>query len=105
MECAGACHFPADRDYAWFGELVAERAVRKYTRGVARLEWVKDAGVRNEGLDTRVYATAALHGLFAAGWRLTDLAARLKEAPMLSASTAEAAPQPAPAVIRSKFLS
>ncbi|BBF94903.1 phage terminase large subunit family protein [Blastochloris tepida] len=80
-EGAGACHFPADRDYAWFGELVAERAVRKYTRGVARLEWVKDAGVRNEGLDTRVYATAALHGLYAAGWRLTDLAVRIKEAP------------------------
>lgn len=40
--------------------------MRRDTRGVARIEWVPDPGVRNEPLDCRVYATTALHGLYAA---------------------------------------
>jgi phage terminase large subunit GpA-like protein len=82
-EAAGpaVCHLPASRDLDWFQGLVAERAVRKYSRGVARLEWITDRGVRNEPLDCRVYAMAAVHGLYAAGLRLEDLARRIAEAP------------------------
>ena len=45
---------PAARDYWWFQALVSERAVRKWHKGVARIEWVPDKGVRNEPLDCRV---------------------------------------------------
>lgn len=72
-----ACHWPVDREYLWFQGLVAERPVRRYTRGVARIEWVPDPGVRNEPLDARIYATAALHGLFAAGFSLVDAAEKI----------------------------
>jgi phage terminase large subunit GpA-like protein len=64
------CHFPAGRERFWFEGLVSERAIRKYKAGVARIEWVKDPAVRNEPLDCRVYAMAALHGLHAKGLRL-----------------------------------
>lgn len=74
---AGACHWPVDRDYLWFTGIVAERPVRRWTKGVARLEWVLDPGVRNEPLDCRVYATAALHGLYAAGMSMQEMAARM----------------------------
>lgn len=82
----GFCHFPEDRDLDWYRGLTAERPVRRYTRGVARIEWVVDSGVRNEPLDARVYATAALHGLYASGFRLQDAANRIAAAPMLGAS-------------------
>ncbi|MEM6383442.1 MAG: phage terminase large subunit family protein [Pseudomonadota bacterium] len=63
----GVVHVPVTRDHDWFAGLVAERAVRKYVKGVARLEWIHDRGVRNEPLDCRVYAMAALAGLRAHG--------------------------------------
>jgi len=78
----GVCHFPADRDFTWFAGLMAERPVRKWTRGVPRIEWIVDRGVRNEPLDCRVYATAALAGLGAAGFSLSDAASRLAETPV-----------------------
>jgi len=49
-EGPGVCHFPADRDVWWFSGLVSERPVRKYTRGVVRIEWIVDKGIRNEPL-------------------------------------------------------
>jgi len=78
----GSCRWPADRDYFWFQGIVAERPVRRWTKGVARIEWVPDPGVRNEPLDCRVYATAALHGLYAAGLSLADLVAKADAAPL-----------------------
>lgn len=63
----GYCHFPAARDLDFFDMLTVERPVRKYTRGIARREWVKPAGARNEAFDCRVYALAGLHGLRAFG--------------------------------------
>jgi phage terminase large subunit GpA-like protein len=92
----GVCHLPADRDYWWFRGLVAERPVRKWFRGVARIEWIVDRGVRNEPLDCRVYATAALQGLYAAGLSLSDLAARVAEAPMRKPFEMRPAPPRAP---------
>jgi phage terminase large subunit GpA-like protein len=73
-------HFPKDRDFFWFMGLVSERPVRKYHRGVPRIEWIVDTGVRNEPLDCRVYASAALSGLYTAGLVLSEAARRVVEA-------------------------
>lgn len=59
----GYCHFPLERDANWFAGLVSERPIRRYVRGVAKIEWVLDTGVRNEPLDCRVYAMACREGL------------------------------------------
>ena len=56
----GYCHFPAGRDVDWFRQLTAEKMVTKFVKGFPRREWKKDDGRRNEALDCRVYAFAAL---------------------------------------------
>jgi phage terminase large subunit GpA-like protein len=61
----GACHFPSDRPYysaEYFQQLTAEKKVTRYHRGFARHEWIK-IRPRNEALDVRVYAMAALYVL------------------------------------------
>jgi phage terminase large subunit GpA-like protein len=57
---SGYCHFPAGRDPDWFRQLTAEKMVTKFVKGFPRREWKKDNGRRNEALDMRVYAFAAL---------------------------------------------
>lgn len=63
------CHFPALWDEVgepvygerYFRQLMSEQAVTKYSRGVNRRVWQKiKPGARNEALDCRVYAMAAL---------------------------------------------
>jgi len=56
----GYCHFPADRDIGWFRGLTAEKLVTKYVKGRPKREWTVVSGRRNEPLDCRVYAFAAL---------------------------------------------
>ena len=56
----GFCHFPVGRDYDFFRGLTAEKPVRKYKNGVAKIVWIPNPSVRNEPLDCRVYAIAAL---------------------------------------------
>ncbi|MCA3572753.1 MAG: phage terminase large subunit family protein [Aestuariivirga sp.] len=104
----GVIHVPSDRDYWWFQGLVAERAIRKWTRGMARIEWVKDGGVRNEPLDCRVYGSAALHGLYASGLSLAEVAAKIDAAPRRPISNADEQETPLATpvrVIRSRWLS
>ncbi len=67
---AGCCHFPMDRDVSYFEQLTAEKLRTKYNGGFARHYWWKPDGKRNEALDCRVYAYAALHGLFSMGLNL-----------------------------------
>jgi phage terminase large subunit GpA-like protein len=55
----GYCHFPVGRDEEYFRMLTAEKKVTKYFKGRPRMEWQK-IRTRNEALDCRVYATAAL---------------------------------------------
>lgn len=55
----GYCHFPLDREPEYFRMLTAEKKVTKYFKGRPKREWVK-VRQRNEALDCRVYATAAL---------------------------------------------
>ncbi len=59
----GFCHFPKRYRPEYFAQLVAEKVRTKYSRGFPRREWVKPAGLRNEALDCRVYALAALEGM------------------------------------------
>lgn len=56
----GYCHFPKNRDSEYFEQLTAEQLVTKYVRGHAKRTWVKRRR-RNEALDVRCYAMAALY--------------------------------------------
>jgi phage terminase large subunit GpA-like protein len=56
----GYCHFPDDRDSEYFLQLTAEQLVTRYVRGHAKRQWVKKRR-RNEALDVRCYAMAALY--------------------------------------------
>jgi phage terminase large subunit GpA-like protein len=55
----GYCHFPIDRPDEYFEQLTAERLVTRYVRGHAKRQWIKTRS-RNEALDVRCYALAAL---------------------------------------------
>ncbi|WP_339171100.1 phage terminase large subunit family protein [Anoxybacillus sp. FSL W8-1294] len=61
---AGYCHFPIEPergyDQKYFDGLTSEKRVIRYHKGRPRFEWVKRPGTRNEPLDCRNYATAAL---------------------------------------------
>lgn len=58
----GYCHFPLHDEYSadYFKQLTAERLVTRYVKGAAVREWHKNDRDRNERLDCRVYAYAAL---------------------------------------------
>lgn len=59
----GYCHFPADADEAYFKMLTAEQLVTiKGRKGVDKPEWQK-IRERNEALDCRKNALAAVHAL------------------------------------------
>ena len=91
----GYCHFPSDRDAEWFRQLTAERISTRYHRGRAIREWKKRDGDRNEALDNRVYAMAALHGLVSMGLNLNKDADKLAETPFKSVN-APGQPKDAP---------
>lgn len=57
---AGYCHFPTGREDDYYRQLTAEKAVTKFVKGFPVIEWKKESGRRNEALDCRVYAFAAL---------------------------------------------
>ena len=63
-EDEGYCHFPREADFGYgedfFAGLTSEKRIIKYSMGKSHIEWVKKSGVRNEPLDIRKYATAAL---------------------------------------------
>ncbi len=102
----GAMHFPLDRDAEFFRQLTAEKVVTRYGKGRPVRQWLpKQAGGRNEALDTTVYAYAALHGLIAAGMRLNDEALAVERAlPRAAGQTRIAAAPVIPAVSRSTWM-
>jgi phage terminase large subunit GpA-like protein len=67
---AGALHFPQTHPPEYFEQLTAERVEVTRWRGREIRKWIKPSGRRNEALDCRVYAYAALHGMMASGLRL-----------------------------------
>lgn len=92
----GYCHFPVERDAEYFRQLTAERLVIRYVKGQPKREWHKPDRARNEALDCRVYALAALKVMNPS---LQRLAARLGvDAPPPPADT------PAPAPTSRQFL-
>ncbi|WP_412057101.1 phage terminase large subunit family protein [Bartonella sp. DGB2] len=68
---SGACHFHKDRDLEYFEQLTAEYKKIVYRDGRKKYAWVKAKAARNEALDCRVYAYAALKGLLAEDVDLT----------------------------------
>jgi phage terminase large subunit GpA-like protein len=56
----GYCHIPHDREEEWFKQATAEKLVTRYVKGQPVREWHKPDKARNEALDCRVYAYAAL---------------------------------------------
>lgn len=55
----GYCHVPSDRGADWYNQLTAEKLVTRYVKGFPVREW-HQTRPRNEALDCRVYALAAL---------------------------------------------
>jgi phage terminase large subunit GpA-like protein len=70
----GFAHFPTGRVRAYFDQLAAEEIVTETIQGFATRRWHLKGGRRNEALDLRVYAFAALQGLAAAGLNVDRLA-------------------------------
>ena len=61
---AGYCHFPNNEergyDSIYMKGLTSEQRIYKEVNGKPQIKWVKKSGIRNEPLDIRNYATAAL---------------------------------------------
>jgi phage terminase large subunit GpA-like protein len=76
----GFCHFPINDQYdlGYFDQLTAETCRIRYTKGFAHREWTKKAGARNEALDARCYAYAALQSLVAGRFRLNKQALQIE---------------------------
>lgn len=56
----GYCHFPVSYQEFYFAGVTSEQVRTKYVRGHPHREWWLPDGKRNEPLDCRVYALAAL---------------------------------------------
>jgi phage terminase large subunit GpA-like protein len=56
----GYCHFPTAYSETYFNMLTAEQVRTKFVKGRPVREWFCPSGRRNEALDIRVYALAAL---------------------------------------------
>lgn len=86
----GFCHFPEGRDLKYFEMLTSEREVITYKNGFAHRTFEKEKSRRNEALDCRVYAYAALH-LAGVKWdklalKLSNLSAELTRTYQLDAT-------------------
>lgn len=92
---AGACHFHIDRDKEYFEQLTAEKRITKFRKGFKFTEWTKQDKARNEALDCRVYAYAALQGLVIAGVVLNREAKRI-ETMLVELGIAPPVPEPTP---------
>lgn len=91
----GYCHTPSDRDEDWYKQITAEKLVTRYVKGQPVREWTKPDRARNEGLDCRVYAYAALKIMSPSFKRLTE---RLGQEPAADASRRSRSLKPAPVV-------
>lgn len=56
----GFMHFPNDRQEDWFRQLTSEVKVTRYRNGIPYSHFENPSKARNEALDLRVYASAAL---------------------------------------------
>jgi phage terminase large subunit GpA-like protein len=97
----GYCHVPADREEDWYKQITAEKLLTRYVKGQPVREWHKHDKARNEALDCRVYAYAAMKITMP---NLKKLAERLKttvfreKPPEIPAKTPEKQPEKAPEI-------
>jgi len=100
------CHFPTGRDRDYFDMLTAEVRVPDYTGSVPKYQWKKKtAGARNEALDARCYAYAALIGLMSGtALRLNREAERVIELSKAAGGKVQAPPPPAQRVTSSDWM-
>jgi phage terminase large subunit GpA-like protein len=96
----GYCHFPADRDIGWFAQLIAERLVTKSTAAGRYRVWELLPGRRNEALDCRVYAMAALQSLITQGLKLNARTANLADEPEPAPKPEFSEPQFVPGLVK-----
>jgi phage terminase large subunit GpA-like protein len=57
----GYCHFPISYKEEQFNQLTSDQVRTRFVCGHPVRYWFNPSGVRNEALDRRVYALAALH--------------------------------------------
>jgi phage terminase large subunit GpA-like protein len=76
----GYCHFPKTRGHDYFRMLTAETLKVRYHRGHPTYYWYLPPGRRNEALDCRAYAYAALHGYYSQGLNLDAAVDRIEQA-------------------------
>ena len=102
----GFCHFPVGRDLEYFrGLAMSERRVRTYRRGLLASEWKRDSAIRNEPLDCRCYAFAALAGLQVLGLRIAGEATAVADLPLFANRPTPAEEGAAkPATIQSRWM-
>lgn len=87
----GYCEFPSGRDEEYFKMLTSEKMVLRYVKGQPVREWTKPDKARNEALDCRVYALAALKILSPSFRRAAD---RLGAKPVPLVKQPKPQPQP-----------
>ena len=97
----GYCHFPDAYQREYFEQLTSEEVRTRFVRGHPVRYWFKPSGVRNEALDRRVYALAALHAR-PVPWEVL-LRAAPSEPPTPPEPTRPAAPAPRPTGRRLRF--
>jgi phage terminase large subunit GpA-like protein len=83
----GFCHFPSCYDAEYFAQLTAERAVTAW-RGGVQVRVYKQTRPRNEALDCRVYALAALR-ILNVNWKALARRAGVVEARPVEEAAAE----------------
>jgi phage terminase large subunit GpA-like protein len=92
---AGYCHFPDHYEEEYFKQITAERYSKRFIKGRTVQQWIKTRS-RNEALDCRVYALAALK-ILKPNW--PHIAARIKsmaEKTQHATSEKNALPSPIP---------
>lgn len=87
---AGYFHFPLERDREYFLQLTAEKQVIRFTKGVAKRDWIKTRS-RNEVLDCTVYALAAFKLL---NPDLAQLAENIEKMPKIEPETVKSEEKP-----------
>lgn len=100
----GHVHFAADLPPEFFDQLTAERAVTRYKAGRPERVWQLVKGKRNEALDLFIYASAALHGLAAAGLNLNREALALTDYPLKGDEKQAPSHHKPPLVVKSKWM-
>jgi phage terminase large subunit GpA-like protein len=99
----GCMHWPAGLPDEYFKGLTAERLIKRYHKGYARMSWEKDAGARNEPLDLEVYAyAAALYaGIARVNWDKLEATMRSAAGDLFVAAAATGtAPEAAPEEVK-----